>query len=267
MYRAALIGLFIGIATSSNSRGVAAAAAECARHPVTPAFQPLAPGAVEPQGWLRDWAVSMRNGMTGHLDEYDSVFQSGWLGQRLGTTGESAPGEGWPLEQAAYWIDGAVRLGHVLHDDALLAKVMPRLEKIAGAENRNGSYLWWRDTFGWAGTDGAAPGEFNLWSCGVLGRALIAQYQATGDRKWLACIERFFATMPRDRLFPFSRASVNLETLYEADRLGADPRIWCGVVDAAADRAAIAATVSAAWCAPIRQRGAALAARQATAHR
>jgi hypothetical protein len=233
MFRDALIGLFIGIAISSNSYGVAAAAADSARHPVTPAFQPLAPGAVEPQGWLRDWAVSMRNGMTGHLDEYDSVFQSGWLGQRLGTTGEDSPGEGWSLEQAAYWIDGAVRLGHVLHDVSLLEKILPRLEKIAGAENRNGSYLWWRDKFSWDGTDGAAPGEFNLWSCGVLGRALIAQYQATGDRKWLACIERFFATMPSDRLFPLSRASVHLETLYEADRLGADPRIWSGVVDAA----------------------------------
>lgn len=199
---------------------------------VAPAFLPLAPGAVEPRGWLRDWALAMRDGMTGHLDEYDPVFKLGWTGQRIGASGESASGEGWPLEQAAYWIDGAVRLGHVLHDDALLAKVVPRLEMIAGAENRSGSYLWWRGKHGWDGRDGAAD-DFNLWSCAVLGRALTAQYQATGGRKWLACVERFFATMPGDRLFPINRSTVNLETLFEADRLGADHRIWNNVLDAA----------------------------------
>jgi hypothetical protein len=233
MYRNAIIAMLMTIAAIGNSHAADAATGEIAKPPVTPAFLPLSPGAVEPQGWLRDWAVSMREGMTGHLDAYDPVFKTGWLGQRLGTTGESAPGEGWPLEQAAYWIDGAIRLGHVLHDEALLDKVVPRLEKIAGAENRNGSYLWWRDKFSWDGRNGPEVGEFNLWSCAVLGRAMTAHYQATGDRNWLACIERFFATMPGGGLFPISRRTVNLETLREADRLGADPRIWRGVVDAA----------------------------------
>jgi hypothetical protein len=230
MYRYAIIAILISFAAIGRTY---AAEDVVGNRSVTQAFLPLPPGAVEPQGWLRDWALSMRNGMTGHLDEYDPVFQAGWLGQRIGTTGENAPGEGWPLEQAAYWIDGAIRLGHVLHDDALLAKVMPRLEKIAGAENRNGSYLWWREKFSWDGKNGPVVDGFNLWSCGVLGRLLIAQYQATGDRKWLACIERFFATMPGSSLFPISRSTVNIETLYEANRLGADPRIWSGVVEEA----------------------------------
>ena len=34
-----------------------------------PAFTPLPPGAVEPAGWLRDWALAARDGITGHLDE------------------------------------------------------------------------------------------------------------------------------------------------------------------------------------------------------
>jgi hypothetical protein len=225
--------MLISSAAISNACAAEAGAPASAKPPVTHAFLPLAPGAVEPRGWLRDWAVSMRDGMTGHLDEYDPVFQSGWLGQRIGTTGESAAGEGWPLEQAAYWIDGAIRLGYVLHDDALLARVLPRLEKIAGAENRNGSYLWWREKFSWDGKSGPAVEGFNLWGCAVLGRALVAQYQATGDRKWLACVERFFGTMPGSSLFPIGRQTVNIETLCEAERLGADPRIWSGVVDAA----------------------------------
>jgi len=36
---------------------------------VKPAFLPLPAGAVEPPGWLCDWAQTARNGITGHLDE------------------------------------------------------------------------------------------------------------------------------------------------------------------------------------------------------
>ena len=234
VHKSAIITLLICLAANGCIHAADAdAPLEDGRHPVTPAFLPLAPGAVKPQGWLRDWALSMRDGMTGHLDEYDPVFKSGWLGQRIGTTGESAPGEGWPLEQTAYWIDGAVRLGHVLDDQSLLDKVVPRLEKIAGAENRNGSYLWWRAKFSWDGRTGPEIDEFDLWSCAVLGRALIAQYDATGDGKWLTCIERFFRTMPSGCVFPLSRRTVNLETLCEADRIGADPWILSGVMNAA----------------------------------
>ena len=35
---------------------------------VKPAFLPLPPGAVEPAGWLSDWAHAARQGITGHLD-------------------------------------------------------------------------------------------------------------------------------------------------------------------------------------------------------
>jgi hypothetical protein len=41
------------------------------------AFTPLAPGAIEPKGWLRDWAMAARDGITGHLDERHPVFEHG----------------------------------------------------------------------------------------------------------------------------------------------------------------------------------------------
>ena len=43
-------------------------------------FVPLPPGAVEPAGWLRDWALAARNGITGHLDEYTPTFHDAWKG-------------------------------------------------------------------------------------------------------------------------------------------------------------------------------------------
>ena len=39
--------------------------------PARPAFLPLPPGQVEPRGWIRDWCLAARDGMSGHLDELD----------------------------------------------------------------------------------------------------------------------------------------------------------------------------------------------------
>lgn len=45
--------------------------------PVAKPALPLAPGAVEPAGWLRDWAQAAREGITGHLDEWHPTFADG----------------------------------------------------------------------------------------------------------------------------------------------------------------------------------------------
>ena len=74
--------------------GAAGDPTDSAGHPVAPrgvfgrvvrpliqsGLVPLPPGAVEPQGWLRDWAQSAANGITGHLDEYHPVFADAWKG-------------------------------------------------------------------------------------------------------------------------------------------------------------------------------------------
>ena len=39
---------------------------------------------------------------------------------RSNVPGEKPDGTGWPLEQCAYWLDGALRLGFVLHDEAFI---------------------------------------------------------------------------------------------------------------------------------------------------
>ena len=92
---------------------------------VTPAFTPLPLGEVEPAGWLRDWAVTMCGGISGHLDERHPVFHDGWKGIPIQWTGANPDGTGWPIEQSAYWLDGALRLGLVLHDEALIRKIAP----------------------------------------------------------------------------------------------------------------------------------------------
>jgi len=77
-------------------------------------------GAIKPQGWMLEQLVSMKNGLTGKLDEvYPEVVgdRNGWLG---------GDGDGW--ERGPYWIDGLLPLAYILEDDELIAKVKPWIE-------------------------------------------------------------------------------------------------------------------------------------------
>ena len=77
-------------------------------------------GSIRPEGWLQQQLELMRDGMTGHLDEwYPSVVgeRNGWLG---------GDGDGW--ERGVYWLDGLVPLAWLLDDEALKAKAMPWIQ-------------------------------------------------------------------------------------------------------------------------------------------
>ena len=135
---------------------------------VEPALTPLPPGAIEPAGWLRDWAQAAANGITGHLDEYHAVFADAWKGIPFKAPNAAADATGWPLEQCSYWLDGLVRLGYVLHDQRLIAK--SRYPSAMGDLNLAG---------------GNVSGLCNL-------DALLEAYSFTGDKRLL---ERASAAM------------------------------------------------------------------------
>jgi hypothetical protein len=152
------------------------------------ALVPLAPGAVEPRGWLRDWALAAKDGITGHLDERHPTFGQGWKGVAIQAPGAEADGAGWPIEQCSYWLDGLVRLGYVLHDQTLIAKARARLGLVVDGVNRGGtSFIYWKQ---------AKPQGFNSWAHSQMGRALVAWYQATGEKRILDALVKAYADYP-----------------------------------------------------------------------
>lgn len=158
---------------------------------VPTAFLPLPPGAVEPAGWLRDWAQAAREGITGHLDEWHPTFADGWKGIPIKAPGAAAEGTGWPIEQSAYWLDGALRLGLVLHDDALIRKIRARLDPVVDGVNRadiGTSFIYWKK--------GYKPRGFDSWAHSQMGRALVALYQGTGDKRVLDALVKVYADYP-----------------------------------------------------------------------
>jgi hypothetical protein len=103
------------------------------RHPlVTNPYIELPLGSVKPEGWLLQQLTLMKQGMTGHLDEwYPTVVgnRNGWLG---------GDGDGW--ERGPYWLDGLVPLAWLLEDDELKAKAMPWIEWALSSQTSSGYF-------------------------------------------------------------------------------------------------------------------------------
>ena len=198
---------------------------------VKPAFLPLPPGAVTPQGWLRDWAVAAANGITGHLDEHSPTFGQAWEGHWFNSIGVFPNGEGWPLEQCSYWLDGAVRLGYILNDTALISKVTKRLDTVVSGVLAGGeSFIYWRPKSVLDETVGARPadGRFNNWAHSHMGRALVAYYQATGDPRVLKALVKVysdFAPPEFSGLFNGVRGGVNVDAMLDTYVMSGDRRV------------------------------------------
>jgi DUF1680 family protein len=95
-------------------------------------YMELPLGAIRPEGWLLQQMELMRDGMTGHLDEwYPSVVgdRNGWLG---------GDGDGW--ERGVYWLDGLVPLAWLLDDQELKAKAMRWIEWTLNSQTETGYF-------------------------------------------------------------------------------------------------------------------------------
>ncbi len=195
-----------------------------AQEPVPPAFTPLPLGEVRPTGWLKDWCKQAAAGITGHSDELDPLFAKGWMDRDFKATSTGAQGGdkviGYAMEQAGYWIDGAVRLARLIDDEKLLAKCHTRFETVlerveAGKTPVTSEALW------------DAGEKWGHWPMAIMGRAMLAEYSFSGDKRYLDAISKIYANYPKHNaggkfslIHHQGRQLANLEVMLEAYRLG-----------------------------------------------
>ncbi|MDO4573742.1 MAG: glycoside hydrolase family 127 protein [Planctomycetia bacterium] len=111
-------------------------------------FEPLPPGAVEPGGWLRDWAISVRDGYTAVMDNVHADFRNAWRADFSPTVpvGDWGVPGAYHLEGGGYWLDGLVRLAYALHDEKLIEYAESRFAGVLDHCNEKGiGHLWWLD--------------------------------------------------------------------------------------------------------------------------
>jgi DUF1680 family protein len=158
-------------------------------------------GAVEPRGWLLAQLQLMRDGFTGRLAELSRFLgdDSGWM---------TLKGQGW--EEMPYWLKGYGDLAYLLRDAAMRKETERWLQQAFKSQARDGY-------FGPADNRGAN----DLWPNMVMLSALQSFYEATGDRRVLSLMSRYFQYefhLPAEELLPGSwqklRGGENLESVY-----------------------------------------------------
>jgi len=158
-------------------------------------------GAIEPRGWLMAQLQLMRDGFTGRLGELSPFLgdDSGWM---------TLKGKGW--EEMPYWLKGYGDLGYLLKDASMRKETERWLLQAFRSQGRDGFF---------GPADNRTAND--LWPNMVMLAALQSFYEATGDRRVLSLMSRYFQYefhLPVEELLPGSwqklRGGENLESVY-----------------------------------------------------
>ena len=157
--------------------------------------------AIQPEGWLRGYLETQREGLTGHLEVAGYPFNTvGWAGAKIpnNTSIESW----WPYEQNAYWVDGMERCGLLLRDEFLQDKAARQIDYVLGHPAPNG-YL------GPLLEDTSA--QMNRWIHVVFFRALMAAYEDGRHPGIPEALRRHY--LAHDTTYGGTRDSINIEAM------------------------------------------------------
>ena len=164
------------------------------RTPLAPnAFAPLPVGAVKPRGYLLSVERMMASTITGNLPRvWDSMRDNAWMGGK---------GESW--ERGPYYLDGLLPLAWQLGDEELKNTAMKFVEWTLSSQREDGFF-------------GPADQE-DWWPRMVMLKCLQQYFTATGDKRVLSFMNRYFAYMYRNLdekplgLWAIARAGDNIQ--------------------------------------------------------
>ena len=146
-------------------------------------FQAVPLREVRPTGWLQDFLERQVEGLTGNVavSGYPYGYKF-WGSQDDDTSGSYATW--WPYEQTAYWIDGALKCGFLSGKTVLYHQA---LEEIDFAIDHAASD-------GFIGPDSMRSKD--RWPHTVFFRAVMAQYEITGDSRYLEALSHHYHATP-----------------------------------------------------------------------
>jgi len=142
-------------------------------------------GQITPTQWLKQQSDILKNGSTGHLDEFHKKIQldNGWLGGK---------GDDW--EETPYWLDGALPLAYITKDPILIQKVNKYVQWTLNTQRPSGFF----GPYSKYETETGKPVEIgsqgaDWWPRMVMLKVLQQYYQATNDPKVIPFMQKYFA--------------------------------------------------------------------------
>ncbi len=176
-------------------------------------FIKLPVGSIRPEGWIREYLILQKNGLTGHLGEI-----SAWLDKKNNAwySGNGTGDHGW--EEVPYWLKGYGDLGYVLHDTAIIAETERWLNKVFQSQQPNGYFgpaIKETDHQNNKGT------TTDLWPNMIMLWCMQSYYDYSHDSRVIPFMTKYFKweqTVPDDKLLEIywenSRGGDNLYSIY-----------------------------------------------------
>ncbi len=174
------------------------------------AFRQLAPGAVKPDGWLRDVLRLQAEGITGHAEElYKDIGESDWL------TGGRRGGE-FEWERGPYYARGLQVLAWQLDDATLKKRAQGWIEAILKSQRDDGDF---------------GPKRENWWANMLALYMMRDNYLATGD---VRCAE-FVKKYARFQQTALKKKSLHGDSMWACARGGDGMEVFLDFYDLTGD--------------------------------
>ena len=141
-------------------------------------FLKLPVTAIKPKGWLREYLVRQKNGLTGNLGEISAWLQkenNAWLSK------DGKGNFGW--EELPYWLKGYGNLAYILDDPKMIAETKVWLEGVFSSQRADGN-------FGPVNID--KKGVEDFWPKMIMLYCLQSYYEYSGDQRVIGLMQHFF---------------------------------------------------------------------------
>ncbi len=173
-------------------------------------FHEMRVTSIRPEGWLRQFLMRQRNGLTGHLDRTLEPFMYPSWNTFHPARFQERDTEWFAYEQNAFWIEGMLRCGHLLGDAFLIDKARTFTRFVLEHPAGNG-YLGPRHL-----------GKMR-WPHAVFFESLMLDYSADSDSRIPRALQRHY--LADSAPFDHERNIVNVETLCWTFGITGDKRL------------------------------------------
>ncbi len=146
-------------------------------------FQSRPLNEIRPAGWLHDFLERQANGLTGNVAVSGYPYGYKFWGTKEDHT-KGSYDVWWPYEQTAYWIDGALKCGYLSGRDELYRAAREEIDFA----------IEHADPDGYIGPEHLRAKD--RWPHAVFFRAVLAQYEITGDERYRDALIRHYRSTP-----------------------------------------------------------------------
>ena len=144
-------------------------------------------GDIHPKGWLREYLLRQKNGMSGHLKDISAWLEkdnNAWLAKNgLGK---------WGWEEVPYWLKGYANMGYILEDPEIIDEANIWIEAAMASQDASGYFGPISDREITSQTTGKKAVIRDFWGNMIMLYSLQSYYEYSKDERVIDLMTTYF---------------------------------------------------------------------------